>query len=122
MRFILDENLSPAIAPLLAAAGHVCCHVRDVGLADVDDTEIMERAVDEQAIVISQDSDFTNLIAWSQATRPSLVLLRSVNAVTAADIAALILANLPQIEDALEAGAVVSLFPDRVRVRILPIY
>lgn len=95
--------------------------MRDLGLADTEDVEILERAAADDVVVISQDTDFTNLLAWQRAAKPSLILLRSVNAVTAADIAALIIANLAAADEALRAGAVVSLFPDRVRIRRLPI-
>jgi hypothetical protein len=37
VRFLLDENLSPVLAELLAAAGHDTFHVRDLGLLTAAD-------------------------------------------------------------------------------------
>lgn len=121
MKFLLDANLSPVIATYLEHAGHEAVHVRDIGLRDETDEVILEHAGDEGYVVISQDSDFTNLLAYRGVDRPSLVVLRGVQVVSAEEIAHLVLANLPQVAIALEAGAVVTLLRDRVRVRRLPI-
>jgi predicted nuclease of predicted toxin-antitoxin system len=71
--------------------------------------------------VVSQDTDFTNLLFHRQAATPSLILLRDLPEVTTAHIAELLLANLDQLVDALTEGAIVSVVEDRVRVRRLPL-
>ena len=39
MRFLVDENLSPRICPILAAGGHHATHVRDEGMAGATDPQ-----------------------------------------------------------------------------------
>lgn len=121
MRFLLDANLSPLIATHLADGGHEAIHVRDLGLRHAADERILGYAQEHGFVIVSQDSDFTNLLVYRNATRPSLILLRNVQEVSAADIARLILANLKQVEEALTDGAVVSVLQDRIRIRRLPI-
>jgi predicted nuclease of predicted toxin-antitoxin system len=121
MTFLLDANLSPLIGTYLTAAGHYAVHVRDVGLRHSPDEEILDYAGESDFVVVSQDSDFTNLLFHRKAKGPSLLLLRNVQEVTAATIASLIVNNLEQMDDALMAGAVVSLYEDRLRIRRLPI-
>jgi predicted nuclease of predicted toxin-antitoxin system len=121
MRFLLDANLSPHIATHLNEAGHDAAHVRDVGLRDAADVRILDEALKIGAVLISQDADFTNLLFHRHASRPSLVLLRNVNEISAADISQLLLANLGSVESMLADGAVVSLTENQIRVRILPI-
>ena len=41
MRFLLDQNLSPDIAGHLAALGHDAIHVRDRGLKEAPDEQVM---------------------------------------------------------------------------------
>jgi len=121
MRFLLDANVSPLVAARLTEAGHSAVHVREIGLSDAGDEQIMDVAAQDERVVVSQDTDFTNLLYYRKASGPSLILLRNLPEVTAAEIAELIVVNLPQLEDALVKGAVVSIVADRLRVRRLPL-
>jgi predicted nuclease of predicted toxin-antitoxin system len=121
VRFLLDANISPLVATRLIEAGHSAVHVRDVGLRAASDEQIMDLAAQEDRVIVSQDIDFTNLLYYRRASRPSLILLRNLPEVTAAQIAQLITANLPQLEDSLSDGAAVSIVGDRLRVRRLPL-
>ncbi|MEZ5141914.1 MAG: DUF5615 family PIN-like protein [Acidimicrobiales bacterium] len=121
MRFLLDENQSPAMAATLGASGHDVVHVRDVGLAAATDPEILEFADAQGRIIISGDTDFGELLALGDVRGPSLVLLRRQQGRRAAEVAALILANLDVIADDLDAGAVVVFDDERLRIRRLPL-
>lgn len=44
MRFLLDENLSPLLTELLAAAGHDAVPVRDIGMSSAPDPIVLDRA------------------------------------------------------------------------------
>jgi predicted nuclease of predicted toxin-antitoxin system len=124
VRFLLDENLSPRICPLLEAADHSAVHVRDTGLNSASDAEVLAHAATVGAVVITADrGDFGRELAGTSAATPSVVLLRQLPAIVrASDVAALLLANLtPEVTAALQNGAFVVLTPTAVRVRFLPI-
>jgi predicted nuclease of predicted toxin-antitoxin system len=72
-------------------------------------------------VIATVDNDFPMLSALRRATSPSILLLRGVNALAPDDHAALVIANLPAVTADLEAGAIVSLGPDHLRVRSLPL-
>ncbi|HEX7131765.1 MAG TPA: DUF5615 family PIN-like protein, partial [Iamia sp.] len=76
MRFLLDQNISPLVADLLGDAGHDAVHVRDLGLSRADDDEVLSAAADGDRILVSSDTDFGELLARSNRSTPSLVLLR----------------------------------------------
>ena len=120
MRFLLDENQSPKLVDLLGAASHDVVHVRDVGLSGDADPVIMEAARRDERIIISGDTDFGELLARTNAAKPSLILLRRQDHRRASEIAALIVLNLEAVADDLDAGAVVVFGQDRIRVRQLP--
>lgn len=67
MRFLLDQNLAPALADGLSRAGHDAAHVRDRGLSRADDATVLELARTEERILISADTDFGTLLARSGA-------------------------------------------------------
>lgn len=120
MRFLIDECVSPRVGEALTEAGHDAVHLRDVGLLGASDEDVMASASADSRVVVSADTDFGELLATRGATLPSLILLRQPDR-TAGHQAQTILANLPQVESDLQAGAVVSLTGDRVRVRLLPL-
>jgi predicted nuclease of predicted toxin-antitoxin system len=118
---LLDQNQSPLLVGILSTAGHDTVHVRDIGLRQATDAEILSRAKRERRVVISADTDFGELLANTGDHTPSVLLLRRHDRRRVHAVAALILANLDTIIDDLDAGAIVVFDQDRVRIRRLPI-
>jgi predicted nuclease of predicted toxin-antitoxin system len=121
VKLLLDANLSPAVGRRLKEAGHDAIYVADIGLLTATDPAILRAAAKEMRILLTADSDFGALLALGSLASPSVLLLRSADHLRSAEQAELIAANLPQIAEDLEKGAIVSLTRDRLRVRELPI-
>ena len=121
MKFLLDQNVSPALVGLLADADHLAEHVRDLGMREAPDDVVLAAARDADAVLISADTDFGELLARSNANGPSVILLRRQEGRRASKIASLIVANLQAVADDLASGAIVVLDDDRVRIRSLPL-
>lgn|SRR5690554_1784265 len=58
MKLLLDENLAPRLAQLLASVYPGTVHVKDVELASADDDTIWRYAAQEGYIIVSKDNDF----------------------------------------------------------------
>ncbi|CAN5748372.1 hypothetical protein BH24ACT15_BH24ACT15_25650 [soil metagenome] len=121
MRFVVDANVSPRLAELLRSAGHDAIAVRDIGLSDAADEDILEYAAKEDRVVVSHDTDFDTLLALQRLARPSFVLIRSSDPLTTDQQAALILTNLDTVADDLVGGALVVFARGHLRSRRLPI-
>ncbi len=121
MKLLVDANLSPNVRDALAAAEFETVHVADVGLLQASDQDIFDWAAEKNYVVITADSDFAMLLAFSRASCPSVVQLRGVAELRADVHARLLVDNLRSVEEALDDGAVVSLSPGRIRIRDLPI-
>ena len=121
MRFLVDANLSPQVARRLAAAGHDAVAVRELGLQDAPDDEILDRALIEDRVIVSHDTDFGTLLAVRRQSTPSLVLVRSADPLTADQVARVILDNLDVMAADLAAGAIATFARGRLRSRRLPL-
>lgn len=121
MKFLIDNAISPLVGEELNRAGHDAVHVRALGMAAASDEAIFDRAAQENRIVVSADTDFGTLLALRKEKMPSVILFRHGSQHRPADQAALLTANLPQLATALEAGSIVVIQPDRIRVRALPL-
>lgn len=78
MRFLVDAQLPPALARLLAAHGHQAEHVADLGLRDAEDSSIWNYALLHQAIIVTKDEDFPHRLSQSLGA-PIIVWLRLGN-------------------------------------------
>ena len=121
MRILIDANLSPQVAQALRVAGYEAQHVGQLDMLAASDETILEWAAEHGCALITADSDFGALLSIRRANTPSVVHLRGVADQPPGVHAALLIDNLPAIEEVLNKGAIVSLSPTRIRIRDLPI-
>ena len=55
MRFLIDENLSPRICPLLIANAHHAAHIRDHGMASATDSQVLAETAVDGLVLITAD-------------------------------------------------------------------
>lgn len=120
MRFLIDNALSPTVAKVLSEAGHDALHVRERGMHAATDEALFDLAIVENRIIVSVDTDFTQLLSLRRTRKPSLILFRREWHVPARQSSA-ILANLDRLAAELEAGAIITFDRDRIRIRALPL-
>jgi len=77
-------------------------------------------ALQENRVIVTQDLDFSQLVAISGNAKPSLVTLR-LSASDPETITQTLRRVLPQITTALQEGSAVTIDDKNVRVRPLPI-
>lgn len=86
MNFLVDAQLSPALAHWIVGKGHQATHVFDLGFHRADDPAIWERARAEHAVIISKDEDFVD--HWLLSAEPvQLIWIRRGNCSTRALLA-----------------------------------
>lgn len=119
MKILLDVNLPPTWVPVLAAHGWGVAHWSEVGAVRAPDAEIFQYARSHGFIIVTQDLDFTRIIALSRFEKPSLVQIRIPN-VHPADIGDLVINALKTHSEALETGAILTIELSKTRVRALP--
>ena len=120
MKFLADMGISPATVEALRAHGHQATHLHEHALDRLADFEILDKARAEQAVVLTHDLDFSDLMAASHALIPSVIIFRLPD-MRPGNVTRHLLAVIAQHSAALEQGAIVSVGERRIRVRQLPI-
>jgi predicted nuclease of predicted toxin-antitoxin system len=120
MRVLIDMNLSPAWVAFLVRHGFESVHWSSVGEATSRDAEILGYAKREGFVVFTHDLDFGSLLAVSKATGPSVIQVRTQDTLPSA-IGEVVMRAIQATNEQLAKGALVTVEPDRFRIRILPI-
>ncbi len=116
MRLLADENVSRPLIERLVAAGF---DVAWVGTANsgASDEQVMEIALRESRILITEDRDFGEMIVRKRIEAPGVVLLEldRLSVTAEAEFAVRVIAkNAERL-----AGAFVVIEPGRIRIRPL---
>ena len=119
MKVLVDMNLSPRWVQTLELAGIEAIHWSVVGSPNAPDTEIMAYASAFGYVVLTQDLDFSAILASTEDRKPSVVQIRSAE-VSPEAIGRQVVTALLQVADELEAGALLTIDPNRTRFRLLP--
>lgn len=122
MRLVLDMNLSPTWAPLLAERGHDVVHWAEVGDPRASDATVMAWARADARAVMTHDLDFTAILAATGARGPSVVQVRTQDVSPQGTLAPTLIAALARHEPTLLKGAILVVDAARARVRVLPLW
>ncbi len=85
------------------------------------DTDIVARAIEQRRTVLTMDVGISEIVVKSGRREPSLVLIR-MDRSPVEDINRALVSTLPDAEDALLQGAIVSIDGIRHRTRPLPVH
>ena len=119
MKFLLDQGLPRSTAELLRQKGLDAVHTGECGLSVASDDAILAAGRAQGRTVITLDSDFHTILALEEASGPSVIRVRW-EGLRGPEMAKLIGQVLALCLDDLESGAAVSVKPDGIRVRRLP--
>jgi predicted nuclease of predicted toxin-antitoxin system len=120
MKFLLDQNLSPALIEMLATLGHETRHVLRIGMHKSPDFDILLEADANDEVILTHDLDFGDLLAMSGKNAPSVIIFR-ISPINTQIFFELLRSNLPNLQDALEEGTLVIISSKNIRLRRLPI-
>ena len=120
MKLLVDMNLSARWVGALEERGVAAVHWRRVGAATAPDAVIFAHALAHDLVVLTNDLDFGAILATTGGRKPSVIQLRGgdMRPETAAGAVA---SAVRSCAAELEAGALLTLNADRLRIAILPL-
>lgn len=120
MRLLIDMNLSPRWVGLLNGAGIEAAHWSTLGANNAPDSEIMAYAAAHGYVVLTHDLDFGSILAATHGEKPSVVQIRASD-VSPDVVGRQVIIALGQMASELEEGALLTIDPNRTRLRVLPL-
>lgn len=120
MKLLLDQGLPLSAAGLLRDDDIDTLHVGEIEMFAAEDAEILEKATVDGRIVATLDADFHMLLALGGADSPSVIRIR-IERLRAQAVADLLRTVLTQCEEDLVQGAAITVEPNRIRIRRLPL-
>jgi len=120
VRFLADMNISPRTVRILTDAGYDVVRVGDVMSPSASDAAVLAYARRSARVVITQDMDFSALLALSGHASPSVISLR-LSSADPAGVAARLVSVMSRYETELTQGCAISVGDDVSRLRRLPV-
>ena len=120
MKLLVDMNLSPSWVERLARHGFEAVHWSTIGAATAPDDEILAWAREHHFVVITNDLDFSAILAASAVDGPSVVQLRTQDLLSQS-AARIVVRALEAHREDIERGALLSIDEAGTRVRLLPL-
>ncbi|HWR88308.1 MAG TPA: DUF5615 family PIN-like protein [Acidiferrobacterales bacterium] len=120
MKLLVDMNLSPRWIGVLVDVGIEAAHWSTLGASSAPDSEIMAYAKAHDYVVLTHDLDFGAILAATHGEKPSVVQIRADD-VSPDVIGTQVVAALRQMASELEEGALLTVDPNRTRLRVLPL-
>ena len=120
LRFLADMNISPLTVAHLKDRGWDILRVSEVMDQSTKDLVILGYAREYDKIIITQDLDFSKLLAIRGFRKPSLINLRLTNPKPEM-ITTRVIEVVASLVNELQSGIVVTVDEDSIRYRTLPI-
>ena len=120
LAFLADVHISPQTVAELRERNYDIIRSTERLPATATDAEILELARTEQRIIITQDLDFSMLIALGKYSQPSVITLR-LSSIRPSEVSQKLLETLPRVERELQEGVAIKVSQDTARIRTLPI-
>ena len=120
MKFLADMGISPRVVEDLRQKGHDAIHLAEQGLAQMLDGDILQKAIQEERVILTHDLDFGELLAASGGTLPSVIIFR-LRDMRSPNVLSHLYSILRKDSDTLANGAVCSVTEQKARIRQLPV-
>jgi predicted nuclease of predicted toxin-antitoxin system len=117
MRLFLDENIPLSVCDALQHDGYDVEHVRQVGLRGAVDIKIAAYAKKQQAILVTKDLEFGNVMVHPIGNHFGVIILRFPHHFRAADIHRLLTQFLGKVDVNNLAHSITVLEVGKYRIR-----
>ena len=115
--FLVDEDLPLSLSALLRQKGHSCEHIIELGQRGAPDAKVFALAQEHNAILISRDTDFGNILQFPLGAHRGIVVVRFPSETRSRRVVDAVVELLEAVEENEFAGSLIVIEPGRIRIR-----
>ena len=119
MKFFADHCAYSVTVKFLRGLGHTVKTAKEAGLEVADDTDILQHAKDTDAVLLTNDLDFANILLYPPASYLSIIVLK-ISKATTPQVHAVLQQMLNNIPSDQFSGALFVVDRNKYRVRRAP--
>lgn len=120
-RFVIDEDMPRSTGGVLVEEGYEVKDVRDHGYRGSGDEEVYRFAQEEEAILLTGDLGFGNILKFPLGQHSGIVVARFPNEMAPRVINREIVTSLKDLGENDFKGNLIILEPGRIRIRRAPL-
>lgn len=79
IKFLADENIAESLVGALRKKGYDVKDIKEENLFGISDREVIDKAKEDDRVVLPHDKDFGNLLNFPLQSHPGVVLIRYRN-------------------------------------------
>lgn len=116
-KFIIDEDMPRSTARVLRTEGYEALDVRDLGLRGESDDKIFNFAQKENAIILTGDLGFGNLLHFPIRSHSGIVIAHFPNEISTSELNNQIIKAFKTVTETDFKGNLIILEPGKIRIR-----
>jgi len=116
-RFVIDEDMPRSTGRALARQGYVVMDVRDHGLRGASDLDIFDFAKGKEAVLVTADLGFGNILQFPLGGHFGIVIVRFPNDMPFQRISEQLVERLKHFAEEDYRGNLIVIEPGKMRIR-----
>jgi predicted nuclease of predicted toxin-antitoxin system len=117
LKFLVDEDMPRSTTRVLKDKGFEVLDVRDCGLRGKSDEEVFKFAKIEDAVIVTGDLGFGNILTFPLGSHPGIFIVHFPNEVSTAELNHQIIMGIENLAENDFRGNLVILEPGKIRIR-----
>ena len=117
LKFVIDEDMPRSTGRTLKQSGYEVRDIRDYGLRGVEDEKIYEFAQREQAVILTADRGFGNILRFSLGKHFGIVVIRFPNEMPTSEINRHLIERFEDLSEDDFKGNLIIIEPGKIRIR-----
>jgi len=117
LRFVMDEDMPRSTGRILKRRGYDVRDIRDYGLRGAEDQKIYEFAQREQAVVLTGDRGFGNILRFPLGKHFGIVVAHFPNEMPTMETNRYLIERLEDLSEDDFKGNLIIIEPGKIRIR-----
>ena len=116
-KFVIDEDMPRSTGTILKKYGYVVKDIRDYGLRGAEDNEIFKYAQNEQAVIITGDKGFGNILKFPPGAHFGIIVANFPDEMPTNEINRQLLEDINGLCEDDFKGNLIVIEPMKIRIR-----